>query len=361
MIAATLMIAAQLQLATVPSATVGVADGDTLQTLFNVARVYENDQGHVFVIQSGTPYVAVFDSMGVRVGTLGRDGGGPGEFAVPITVSFVADSIWIADDGHGKFSLFSPTHDHVRDIVVGERFPQLRAIGATRPSEVLPDGSLAVFSVDSVSTTYVVQPNGGFARVFSARTSDYLAKVQIGGRTSNITKPLTDYAFAIVLNGEFFSIDRSQQGGVRLQPLQRPANPIVAELPGFHVSIEDVNASIAGFVQHAKSVTPSISTDRIRDAFRAAIDAPDYSYYIRGVVNSRDGFLWLRQDPPGAESTTLFQVDPATGEVVATVRVPSENRVLSIRAGAAWVLERDADGVPFLQRRRFVHENSGVQ
>jgi hypothetical protein len=72
--------------------------------------------GRVYVADTYTTNVRVFDSAGVYVRTLGRRGQGPGEFIWPSGLTWQNDStVWVLDDGNGRYSVYDTSGVPIKD------------------------------------------------------------------------------------------------------------------------------------------------------------------------------------------------------------------------------------------------------
>ena len=113
-------------------------------------RVVRDSRGRFFVVSSYGTEVRVFDVSGTYLRTIGRKGGGPGEFqgisAVRITRG---DTIRILDYTLSRLTVVGPQLDVRRSTPLG-LVPQIRAV-------VLDDGS-AVVNIDSRLPKLIGQP-----------------------------------------------------------------------------------------------------------------------------------------------------------------------------------------------------------
>lgn len=115
---------------------IGSLDGD--QALSGVLDLDVGPDGNVYVAQAFTPHVAVFSSGGELLRTIGRSGGGPGEFdGWPARLGWVRDTLWVSD--HSTTKLFGADGHEARRVqfshgmgVEGSRF---------KPGAPLADGT----------------------------------------------------------------------------------------------------------------------------------------------------------------------------------------------------------------------------
>ncbi len=82
-----------------------------------ITDVLMDPSGRIFVSDLDASHVAVFDSLGRRLGTLGRSGEGPGEFRSPWTLAQGrGDSIFVVDLALARVSVFAGDLSFVRSF-----------------------------------------------------------------------------------------------------------------------------------------------------------------------------------------------------------------------------------------------------
>lgn len=80
---------------------IGRVEGDGPDA-FGVVRAFDvDDLGRVWVIEHQAQEIRVFAPTGEHVRTIGRKGGGPGEFAQAVLIDFGPDgNAWVVDASH---------------------------------------------------------------------------------------------------------------------------------------------------------------------------------------------------------------------------------------------------------------------
>lgn len=93
---------------TVEVVRIGSADAVDPVVLFgDVWDVTLDALGRIYVLDWQPNEVRVFDRTGRHVRTLGREGGGPGEFKNPIRLAWGPDhNLWVLDEGNARYSVF---------------------------------------------------------------------------------------------------------------------------------------------------------------------------------------------------------------------------------------------------------------
>lgn len=111
----------------------GVGAGSGVE--FVDIRAFARDsRDWIWVLDAGTRSVQVFDTAGVFVRRIGREGGGPGEFLNPIGMAWDGDDmLWIADAANSRYTVFDTAGNlvatHPRSVL-GWRLPWPGQFGA---------------------------------------------------------------------------------------------------------------------------------------------------------------------------------------------------------------------------------------
>ena len=119
------------RLSTDPSLDIGVAEGDPNYELFGVSSVVRLNDGRI-AIANASSELRFFDQNGIYLRTVGRRGGGPGEFeSISWVRRFRGDSLAVYDSRLNRISIFDgggafgrsanmqPRNDVPRPAVVG--------------------------------------------------------------------------------------------------------------------------------------------------------------------------------------------------------------------------------------------------
>jgi hypothetical protein len=155
-------------------ATVGDRDGP---------GIVENERSWIVRDSRGRHYVfypyatefKVFDSTGAYLRTVGRKGGGPGEFdAIAGVRPGPGDSIHVLDWGLSRHSIFSPELSYARGVIIAMQ-PQMRWV-------LLPDGRI-VLNADVRTPDRIGRPlhllarDGSLSGSFGAAAAAYQPNV----------------------------------------------------------------------------------------------------------------------------------------------------------------------------------------
>jgi 6-bladed beta-propeller len=87
---------------------IGAVDDADLNYVFgDVWDVTMDRAGRVYVLDRQSKNVRVFAETGEHIRTLGREGGGPGEFTNPIGLTWDADgNLWVVDVQNARYTVF---------------------------------------------------------------------------------------------------------------------------------------------------------------------------------------------------------------------------------------------------------------
>lgn len=121
---------AQWRLSPAPRILIGSADGPEVEQFSNIMGVIRQSSGNLVVANMGSNQLRIFDSTGKHLRSVGRSGGGPGEFRQLFALySGPADTIVAYDVAQG-FHLFDPAGAYVRSIGYGRTAPSTMRVWA---------------------------------------------------------------------------------------------------------------------------------------------------------------------------------------------------------------------------------------
>lgn len=89
---------------------------DTASVIGAPIWVGETPQGSFYVVDRSDRDVKFYNARGRRMGTIGRSGGGPGEFSSLTAAEFLNDSLLAYDLTRGMATIFSPSGEPARTI-----------------------------------------------------------------------------------------------------------------------------------------------------------------------------------------------------------------------------------------------------
>lgn len=125
------------------------------ETLTPVTWMGVSPDGAIALVLWQEHRVRFYDEAGGALGSVGREGEGPGEFMRPVRAGWIGDTLWVSDTQIGRVSWISPERDVVRTQPhpPGAEWPVGRGDGRTfaraYPYAVYPDGSTLVSVIPS--------------------------------------------------------------------------------------------------------------------------------------------------------------------------------------------------------------------
>lgn len=319
--------------------------------------------GDLLIPQTEDAEIRRYDAKGALVGTIGRRGEGPGEFGAVRKVGLVGDTLWVHDTRNARMHRFEldgtlisstswPTTIEQRGDVIlvwGMTGTTLRADGSalampgisvrrggrtgaleSMPIGVfLPDGEPPADTVVEVTPPPFTSPAPPEWR--PAVQTNALSGVFRGGEAAFVidrwSEELPDVpsfrVFAVSVEGDTL-FDRSFE----YSPVPADAGAIRA-------------AYLAGLGEES------------RERARGRVWVPELLPAVTSVVATSEGVLWLAREDH-AKQRTWWGLDQASGELVATLQLPTGERILDHRGDAIVTTFTDEFDVAYVRRYRIV-------
>ena len=127
-----------------PTVTIGELDGPLEFTFGDVVAAGTLSDGRIFVGDSQAHTIRIFSAEGDYLGSMGREGEGPGELQWFLTVSpYRADSLWVYDYAQSTVSIFGP------DLTFVRRFRNPVPVGNYWVVSSFSDGRFLLYSPGS--------------------------------------------------------------------------------------------------------------------------------------------------------------------------------------------------------------------
>lgn len=363
----------------VPELRIG-SESDEHTALSRVTNLAVSDGGEMYVVQWQVPRVTVFSASGEFRRTLGRAGGGPGEFVQPVYIGVRGGGIWVADPLAGRITLFEPNGNVIRsaEATAPPPGPEYRTL---RPRAVLADGS--VLSVARAPRQFIERRIVDSGPVVKYSPSDSvvstLAEIRLGSTGVRIPlganrgvhrrRPLRDAPL----------VEPSATGAAILI-LQRPVS-VNGGRGTFHLTKiaidgdtlfrraypyepQGVTEQTADSIYGALSATitrlyEELPEARVERAVREAVRLPRFHPPVAEMVVGRDDTIWLRRDG-GVEPVATWLVLSPTGEPVARVHADVGMRLLTADLEHVWGSVTDELDVPYLLRYRIEGPGGGT-
>jgi|CXWL01.1.fsa_nt_gi hypothetical protein len=335
-----------------------------------VQHMAVSPHGQIAVPQRKQKLLKVFGPNG-GVSTIGRGGGGPGEFQNPTRIGFVGDSLWALDPSLSRVSIFGPDLKYVRG------FPQPLSLGLERndlpiaysTQAVLPGGDLRAIAsfrptsprpawaagVDSGADIIVrISPSGEYKKRLAVLSPDKCIveyRYAKGSGTTGIPfcpSPLsTDWDGGTGVASVDVEVSEGKAARYRVTVVDDQG------VARFSRSIGYVPVpATKGAADSLAAIRAMIIKDSPPDAVAAMPKPKPYQNFppIRRVILGRDYSVWLEERILGPGHRWLV-LDPK-GVTVGVVTVPSEITLRAAELGTAWGTINDADDVQGVVRYR---------
>lgn len=326
--------------------------------------------GEIVVSQAQDRAIRFFSSAGAPIGSVGREGEGPGEFRAIARMGFVADTLWVHDGRLRRFTLISQAREVLRSVpAIGFARPapadeaRIPAFRTVYPQTLYPDGSVlasahgadgpAAGDFDPRAVTYVrVARDGTITRVVTTwreGRSDFYTTVGggAGGTFPFAIRPLHDVAddgsrsvLAMV------SVEGQQSGMFRVITFDAVGDTIYSRR--YPVDGVPIPRSVADSAIDARArvfANPDTQAEYRRQAYVPPIYPP-----LAGLVSGRDATLWIRlRDRDGRRP---YMVLDSAGVVIATTDVPNNVEIRVADLSNVWAVETDEFDVQSIVRYR---------
>lgn len=339
-----------------------IGDESRAETALNEIRdVTIGSDGRVFVLQWMSASVAVFDSTGRFVRTIGRRGGGPGELVSPAFLGWRADTLWVSDPP-GRIELFSAD---------GERLGSIRF--AKPPGST--DGPVTVFADGTVRSGGITVPIS--LTLLGRVNSHVILRTTRGGavRDTILHVPIRRedhvavngrHGFGPVYTQPLLADLASGQGIVVVQRAPPtgpgPVNLVITALsPAGDTMITRSHAFPAVPISERwkegwlRKQTDLNHRDETPAAFERALrQAAHFDAYFPiadRLVTGDDGTVWIRRSPGDAD-VARWEVFDADLNRLAWIEAPIELQIHWATRDALWASTPNSLDVPTLIRYR---------
>jgi hypothetical protein len=325
--------------------------------LVPIHTIAVDGRGMIAVAQRQDHAIRFFDAAGVALGSLGRDGEGPGEFRDVTRLGWLADTLWVLDMQLHRLTLVDSARRFVRTVL---------SPGASRANPVDSIAKPAFF----LAIPFAMYPDGTTLAYATTTDFDAVARVSAGNVTESVLSPLSTRETARTVRA----------GGATASP-PFPNSPRLGVSPTGHL-IAIARAAVDGPDAGQFTVTvlraggdtvfarrynyqaepiPKAVADSAVEA-RAAQLPPDLAAAYRkapvpavypplvAITVGADGMVWI-QMRDRQTNHPYFVVD-RDGRPGGEVVLDRSSTIAAVTGTFAWVLERDANDVQSIVRYR---------
>jgi hypothetical protein len=320
----------------------------------DVADVAAAPSGELYVLDAGDRAVKVYTPAGRFVRRFGRQGGGPGEFALPVSLR-VDSLVRVSDLGQRRMSYFALDGRHVRTVpspVFGETallgLAPLRngwAVGAT-PTRmgVAADGTLT----GSAWVAVIAARAGGGAdtllRLHSGNSAVYPrdgngpygpfgSHVGRGGAHAVLGDSMVAVADGYSGAVRWYRADRGGLALVRTRRLESRSRPVTRD-------------DVRRIERELYAQNPDFPRGLV-------IEPPPRVSIATQALFATDGSLWIR-NTDGRGHAHVWTVFDAAGEVSLRLSLPAGFELHHVRGDRLYGVARTASDAPVVQVYRLV-------
>ena len=324
--------------------------------------------GRIYVLDSGVRMVHVFDDGGRSIGSIGRHGGGPGEFEIPSAVGWHGDTLWVSDRRLFRLSLFTPDGQFItarntywapggQDVPVSVHalLADGTLLGMPRgkpgPGDSYPSRvPLLRLAADAdVVDTLAVLSNENSVLDIRYRGARYFrdqpfADGDLWGISTDGGAIVIVHRSAARHGGELqFQVTRLTAGG----------DTIFRKRYGYQrdrVADHEIESAISTISSRLVRMFPS--EDAAKRAVQAALYIPAYRPPVTAVVAGRDGTTWLRRDVRVDSDCVVWMALDERGNAIGEIQLNTGIRILEADREFIWGTGTTSLGTPYVVRYR---------
>ncbi|MQA91304.1 MAG: hypothetical protein GEU90_13930 [Gemmatimonas sp.] len=323
---------------------IGVFEGDEVEQLHDVTGARRLSDGRIVVANAGTHELRFYASDGSHIQSVGRQGGGPGEFQQIDGVDRLAgDTISVWDSEGLRLSFFAPDGEFVRSVspaVVGQAFGQDHYGTFGDGSFVLRPGFVESVLIRGEGltrdTTAYTRYDGGDGVFLDtiAVTPGREVLVQPSGDLFSVSFPPFGRASHLAVHGDHAYVGVSDRFEIRVVDSEAVIRRII-RLDADLTPVTDADVRRYAEANAASRLAPEERDDP--GAVRAMVQTmlgrprPETFPMFDALVVDDVGVLWVREsDRPGSEGPEHWIVFDTDGRLLGTVQMPRGFQVFQI-------------------------------
>jgi hypothetical protein len=333
---------------------IGTLEGEGPDLFGEVQAVEVDPQERIWVLEGQAQELRVFDRDGRHVRTIGRKGGGPGEFAQPIGMAWSgAGQLWVPDPNNNRISIIDTAGTFVgsRQMIGGfiwtpwpggfdtagyfyNFLPDLKAGRDFRLFMIRYDTALT--TLDTLVPPEWQGPEAFFELVSADGHSRMRSSVPFTPGLDWELTPAGDFWFVHTGPYELYHVNAA---GDTVRKVTKPFAQV-------QVTGEDVDSAVAGLEWFTRQ---GGKLDRSR--------IPGVKPAVRQLFVADDGYLWIAPNTADRDDRDrVFEVFDPEGRYLGRVRLPFRlsGTPPVIRGGLFVAVVRDELEVPFVVRARIV-------
>jgi len=341
-------------------------------TFSRISDVEVSSDGTIFVALPRERVIRVYDQRGEYQRTIGRGGGGPGEFQRVDSLGYSAQGLFALDRLAGRLTLFSASGRYVRQW--------------TAPTQPLPPGFLSMPPVGILRNgSAVILPNYDIAQTGSElhlpvllldsvarqwRTiarlhlSNHARRAVAGDLVAVIPQPVTSSSLWALIpgGGGLLIADRimasaSQPGEVRVTRVSPAGDTTLSRayrIPGMQITRQTIQRERERAVEIAMRGRP-FTREQMDELYRSGWVLPAFQAPIDRIIAGADGSIWFRRGAFGLDQATWWILDEQ-GALVGHVNTPASLHIFRANRTHVWGMEPGRWDEPYVVRYRILRE-----
>ena len=360
----------------VPVRTLSKPDAELSEPFTYLSMIRELKDGRLIVIDPAEKTLQLVDLARGTSTTLGREGSGPGEYAIPFRLlALPGDTTAMSDMVNSRLLLINPNAT-VGGFIDPTIPPPPGVIryggGGTMPTEADSKGRMYYQGMryrrtqtgselmDSVPLIRWERASGTRDTVAWVRQTQNLYANRSNGRTTYSVPPFSgsdqmlvapDGRVAIV-HHDPYSVDFISETGQRTrgEPIRYEKQRITEDHKAEWRAAQKGRTNVMTTVDasgRSTTTEPGGQQD-------PAVWGGDYMppFLERALMFSNDGHLWIRRTGPPDQPPTFDVIDRA-GNLVQKVVLPKRSRLVGFGNGAVYIARLDQDDLQYLQKYKF--------
>lgn len=320
-----------------PLLSIGGDEGEGSYTLTGVAGAVRLTDGRVVVADKGSQVLHVFDAQGTHLRSIGREGGGPGEFRAVENVALLrGDSIAVWDPRLRRVSVFDGTGQLAREVSPAGLGLFPRFIGVLDDGSFVLTAGLPSAGVSSASTAArrdsVVYLRFGPAGVEARDTIGRFPGPEMVTLASSGAMTMEEVIFGrdfhLVVGGDrYFGADDDRYEVTEYRLTGDP----VRRIRRAHAPRQVTNADLASYREQPRDLSGVPPQLRAQFAKRNP-DIPHRGTLpaFESLLPDEDGYLWIEHPRVTRAAEGRWDVFDREGQWLTTVATPAGLQVRQI-------------------------------
>ena len=362
-----------------PSARIGGIEAHGGAQFSGIRQVVATGDEAVFISDSKTAAVLMFDSQGTLIRQIGGPGMGPGEFRSISGIGSIDDTLWVIDGSRRLAHFFRHDGKYLSNRPVpGKQIALGKGASTTfRPKAVMPGGRMVGFlRVPEPPPDAPIPPASASVGILGLFDTLGVAGDTLRWLVQGFGDIVLDVHPAIYFPGpnhfESTPLWAVADNGSGIVVVERPiANDSASarytvtkwdalgsqafrtDIPFTPVAfpralVDSIVDNFAADMAELKYLTIPAAKAILRDS----IPAPAYFPPVSDVFFGSDGRIWIAREglvTPPFDARRYDALD-ASGKPLGTLRLDRPGKIMAATERVVWVVEVDSDDVPTLVR-----------